>query len=110
VTSEVHLEPADDDRERAVGARDGEEQRAVLDVPVVVDPQEHRVPRQCDGEREDGEEEPVLESVGEVGDDVREDECGGPGCDGEELRPDGGVAVAFYYGWGEVAGVSLLGW
>lgn len=92
--AEVHGEPADDDGHGRVDAHGDEEEGCVFEVVVRVHGDEDAEAGDGDEDGEQGEGEPVLELVTEVGDHHGEDEGGGPGRDGMELRLDGTVAVA----------------
>lgn len=76
--AEIHVEPADDDGHCAVDAHCNHEERAVLEVVVVVNDNQDGETGDGDADGYDCEGETVFEFVAEVGDDHSEGEAGGP--------------------------------
>lgn len=93
VAAQVEVEPAHDDGEGGVRAHCDEEEGGVFEVRARVDGQEDGEAGDGHGDWEQGEEEAVLQLVGEEGDDEGEDERAGPGRDAVQLGADLRVAV-----------------
>lgn len=93
MAAQVEVEPAHNDGEGGEGAHCDEEEGAVLEVAVRVGGEEDGEACNGHGDGDEGEEEAVLELVGEEGDDEGEDEAGGPGGHAVQLGADLGVAV-----------------
>ena len=93
VTTQVHVKPADYYGHSGVGTHGYEEERGVLNIAVIVDCKENSESGYANANREDGEEEAVFETVGEVSDCHGEAEGGGPWGYRVKLSLDGGVAV-----------------
>lgn len=85
VPSQVHIEPADDDRHRGVRPHDHEEECPILKGEVVVDCEEDAKAGNGDADWEDCEEEAVAREVGKYGDKHGEAEGDGPWRNGVEL-------------------------
>ena len=83
--TEIHVEPAHHDGQRAVGAHDGQEQRRILRMSIMVDRQEYRKARNGNGDTQQDEGEAVARLVGGVGHDHGPDEGGSVGGDRVEL-------------------------
>ena len=78
VAAKIHIEPADDDGQGAIGAHCDEEQSCVLKMRLCMDGDEDREAGDGDADGDQGEEETVLEFVGEVGYYHSESEGSGP--------------------------------
>ena len=107
VPPKIHVEPADDYGQGAVGTHRDEEEGAVFEVRAVVSCDEDGETGDCDSDGDEGEEEAVFGQVGEESDHQGEDEGGGPGRDGVELGADLAVAVGLYDAWRE-EGVAFV--
>jgi hypothetical protein len=103
MAAQVHIEPTHDDGHGRVCAASNQKQGAVLKLAVVVNGDEYCEAGNADADWQDGEEETVLELVGEVCDDHTEAKSSGPRRNGMQLRLDGRVAVALDNGRGEIS-------
>lgn len=111
VAAEVEVEPADDDGEGRVRAHRHEKERGVFEVGPRVHGQEDGEAGDGHSGWDEGEEEAVLELVGEEGDDEGEDEGTGPWWDAVQLGADLRVAVRSDDAGGEegvAVGFSIL--
>lgn len=108
VAAEVHVVPAHDDGQRAVGAHAHEEQRAVLQRQAVVHGEEDAEAGEREADGREDEEEPVLRPVRARGHEHGEDEGRGPGRHRVQLGLDRAVVVRLEDGGGE-EGVAVRG-
>ena len=92
VSCEIGLVPANDERAGAVGAHARKRQARILDVCLVVDTEQDRVPDDGQGQGRHAEGIPMSRLVAEVRDDVREHKHCRPRRYGHELCLDGRVA------------------
>lgn len=81
MAGDVHLEPAHNDRHGRVRAGGDQEQRPVLQAPIVVNYKQDREASDGNACGNEHEQEAVLGFVGKVGDEERESESRGPGRD-----------------------------
>ena len=92
---QIHRKPAHNDRHGRVRTTSDEEQRAVLDVVLVMGCDQDREPGDADRDGDEREEEAVAQLVTKKSDEHAEAKGGGPGGHTVELCLDGGVAVGF---------------
>lgn len=95
MTREILRRPADLDGHGCVGTTRDHEESAILEMEVVMHGEQDDEACQGDGDRDQGEDEAVVQLVGAECDNHTEAKCGGPGRDGVQLRFDGTVTVGF---------------
>ena len=111
VTTQVHVEPTDDDRHRRVTAHGNEEKSHVLDSGLIGDVQEDTETSQRKTDRDKRKDESVCEAIREPGDDHGERKGASPRRNRAELRLNWRnllTAQVGNDGWSEV-GVAV-GW
>ena len=88
MSAQVHVEPTHNDWHGRIAAHGDEEERAVLDIRVVMDIEQDGKARDGHENTENGEGEPVLDPIGYDGDRHGEAKGGDPGENGAQLDLD----------------------
>jgi len=102
MSTEIHVEPAHDDRHRTIGSHANEEQRRVLYVDVIMYIQQDREPSDRYANRPNGEQKSVPTPVAQHGNKHAKRKRRNPRRHGAQLRLDGRVVVALDDGGREV--------